>query len=177
MKKLMIALAVVAMAACSQAANVKWKLSENASPYKSGTWNVYSFVGDVVSDATTALSSKTAKDWTDFLGTADGTLSSARGSATGNTAGFAENQNTQYLTRILVDGDVADGSAYQILTAQDAGSYVYWGSMTPQQFIVDSIHDKVAVSGKFSAGGDVPEPTSGLLLLLGVAGLALRRRA
>jgi len=63
------------------------------------------------------------------------------------------------------------------------GTYTYAGTASSSTAIGDLASKTVSATANFSSAGtwsytanSVPEPTSGLLMLLGMAGLALRRR-
>ena len=169
MKKILILMSAIAVAVGVQAANVKWQITGVSDPYNTGNMLVYAFVGDVTSSANTALSSTTGSDWSDFLGTSVGKINT-RGKASGDTEGFSKSGN-QYLTFVLVDTAVEENNKWYVISAQDVTSYVYEGTETPSTFSTSLA--STASTGTFTS---VPEPTSGLLMLLGMAGLALRRR-
>lgn len=175
MKKVMFALVAMAVAVCAQAANVDWQIT--ASNNKG--WNVYAFVNMSTAELTAICSSGTAEDWSK-LGTSVGALN-ARGALPGSSVGLT-GKGTDYLTFVLVQGDVAEGSAWDIsesITVAAASTYEPPATGTTTKMTFAS-----AKTGKFTAGttpgpvdpSGVPEPTSGVLLLLGGAALALRRR-
>jgi len=180
MKKIMIALAAVAMVASAQAANVKWQV-DGASDYKG--WNVYIYSGTSASIqtilATVIEDSAAPAGWTDNL-----TYVTA-GSGTINNRGKLLNQGTtdvnteQTWTVVLLNGtSFANGVGYAVSQSYAVSDYAYSGSDTPTTMSFDSFTAGTLATKTTPPPGPepVPEPTSGLLMLLGVAGLALRRR-
>ena len=172
MKKLMIALTAVAMAAAVQAGSVKWSTT---------TGLVAAGETDVMSSGTLQLIAVTAGTSVDdvFASVKDGAFTSVK-SASMSSGKIAAQQfdmtNGSYdFYSICVDGDNFFISASKSGAVSDVGSASI-GYTLKAQSNSGSIMD--AAAGYQGAGwySSVPEPTSGLLLLLGVAGLALRRR-
>ena len=184
MKKIMIALAVVAFAAVSQAATVNWSVEgiqvngnwdasegDLAAGYavylfdNAGTYSQSAMASLIASDTwASALGSSLAN----FVGNSDGGglvngLSVADADFTGymvifDAATAAEAKNA-YITTTYT---VADNSMHQMRFDEfDDGAW---------------INATATGSGTGWTAVNVPEPTSGLLLLLGMAGLALRRK-
>ena len=185
MKKLMIAAAIVCAAALSQAATVNWTATKNALYDGDADATHYSAYLVDVYGATTTYADAAAVAAALMADTFDGNIIYK---AT-NGAGLSLAGSSTKTVKINVsNGATVDSfdnnqpvSYYSILfNAADATSADQFLAQTP-----------TAVSSKFSAAGAldvslgaqdsktwaaIPEPTSGLLLLLGVAGLALRRR-
>ncbi len=178
MKKLIIAAAIVCAAAMSQAASIDWG---------AGTKDFVTADG-VVHTAATApagtfvlvyLGNGTA-DWssTDVRSEANPTFGTSMGKATARVSGSYtwtfEGANTP------VNGDIfgvmfkdSEGKLSKLETVD--------GTPIVTEFTISGMGDNL-YSGNmtFSSSNytvaSVPEPTSALMLLLGVAGLALRRR-
>ena len=183
MKKLMIAAAIVCAAAFVQAANCNWgAVGVYAGEYGGTSWELGDSAG---SYWLLALGDKgmdgIAVD-TDYKLVNNGATILATGSyadagVSGALTGLSAADNGTKLALILVDtsydkwgaaqGTIAGISDEPPLNADPVkftdgkGIDPDWGSTTLQ------------INSNLQA---VPEPTSGLLLLLGVAGLALRRR-
>ncbi len=184
MKKLMFMLAAVAMAACTQAASVYWTCTYVQAGNESDTVSgiAYFLTTDMLaySDAQ-ALAGKGADAIATALGSAysytgsDGTFSVAKGSAIANsTLGLSDATAYDAYLMIFDTATVTDSSNFYLTSVKSFETYagaddkvaIKWGD----QF------DNTKTAGAWSSASAVPEPTSGLLMLVGLAGLALRRR-
>lgn len=184
MKKLMLMLAAVAIAACTQAASVNWTCSDvyagNTSDTVSGV--AYFLTTDMLSysDAQ-ALAGKGADAITTALGSAYSYSGSAgkftvkAANAVDNaTLGLQDGKDYSAYLMIFDTATITDASNFYLtetkslstLSGADDSAKVSWGSQ----------YSNTTVAGGWSSASAVPEPTSGLLMLVGLAGLALRRR-
>lgn len=177
-----MAATMVCVAAFSHASSVKWSESnlfagDSATRY-SGT--LYLFDAATVSGSSLFASLETSTDLSATLSSSainSMEITSATGLKTSSEFTYGSNGNTYslYFAAILTSG----GKDYVYISAEK--SYVENVSMTPTVAFGNQstgsqslpIGDGYQGAGKWSA---VPEPTSGLLLLLGMAGLALKRK-
>ena len=193
MKKIMIALAAAAFAAVSHAATVSWTINgvaEDSVALTSG--HVYMFFATSEANAisesaalidlagsgsavfTTAMGSAV---WDDTKkATAAGNFSMGTSAALGgytlptNAALGLDGNTTYYAYAVIFDTETISDSSNYIVTNYKAVTTAGDSS---------SLNKSIAIGSQASAtwyAVNVPEPTSGLLMLLGMAGLALRRR-
>ena len=177
MKKLMLMCVAVAVAAVAQAASINWTVSNVYVPgstdkITTGSCMAYLFVTDNTTDVTglttTSLAAVQAVlnsgDLTGLAGLAAMTKANTAG-ASGLT-GFSSGSLSAFV--VLIDS----------LNAATAGNYMITGEKSVS--FTSATGAKTLIYGS-QAGNTwqtaaVPEPTSAMLLVLGVAALALRRK-
>ena len=193
MKKLIIAAAIAAGALVSQAASFSWVTSGKAYAIDSTTmtaglaagqtygvgsnnassmYNQITSFGAVWSYVITLTDGVTSEELSGTLVAADFSsryVNETSGLATSLFDGATGDDPITINYSIVLTGNVTDGldKNWTITSDTIAGTWKYSG-------VGDLKLSTVAASSWSTAA--VPEPTSGLLMLLGMAGLALRRR-
>ena len=179
MKKLMIAAAIVCAAALSQAASVAWTCTNvyagNADDKATG--RAYLMLANDVADFT-ALAGKGAT-------AVNAALANALVNYTPTTAGAYGLTKTN--AELGLQDSKSYGNAYLVIfdtaTVTDASKFFVTAAKALETYEGDNVYTlKFASQATNSKKAEnwnavaAPEPTSGLLLLLGMAGLALKRK-
>ena len=192
MKKLMCMLIVAVSATMVHSASWNWSSNDTIASAPNGGSalagaSIYLFFGySASSDANTAKGNLLAS-------LREGNaISGYTQSATLNSSGSLETQNftgdtgKKYAFAVILADD-ADGNSYMLMTANKNGTGMDIGDANLAFDISTSTikASDLTTTGtgagwymykQASGGGDIPEPTSGLLLLVGGAMLALRRK-
>ena len=189
MKKLMTLFAAVAIAAVSHAASINWTITNVYSPsdttakVAAGSMSAWLFVtanstdvsGIPVTTLTAVQSVLESKDLSGLAtlaaahatSTSDGSI----GGATGLT-GFSSGSLSAFA--LLIDStDLGTANNYYLVNAGADKTVSFTSSTGTKVLAFGTQATATQTAGAWTA---VPEPTSGLLMLLGLAGLALKRK-
>ena len=172
MKKIVSMVLVASAVAFVNAASIDWSLSKDDAKTWGGA-DIY-IIDAANADAVATLLNKGGETVaTDFisnyaLGGGISATATSRGAA-GATTEIGSASSIMFV--IFENNTIADGNAYYMTDAMNTAGLTY----TPPESIPGVLEFEATA---FGSEGTVaaPEPTSGLLLLLGVAGLALRRK-
>ena len=189
MKKLMIAAAIVCAAAFAQAATVQWTAADiatvatqgsEAPEALSGAYYMCFLSSDPAGQfdagkmltAAQAEAYVKAKNWEALEAAAitTKTTTPAGGISSATVGNYAKGDTAPTGFAIIFDA----------ATTAEAENYMITASATSSAFSQATTKAKIALgsqaSNTWNAISNVPEPTSALLMLVGLAGLALRRK-
>ena len=185
----MIALAAVAVAAVTQAASVDWSVGKNSWTLASGSNAAAGYTVYLINGSTALDTIAAAIDGTTGAFDADQTWvygSSVTANGKGTVAEITATtdklvRGTSYdFSVLIIDTDAEGGPKYMVSAASTQSAYKV-GDDEAMGVAFDGSYfgaNALTYNATSAANGwaAVPEPTSGVLMLLGMAGLALRRK-
>lgn len=169
MQKLIIATLAVMSAIALKASTVNWGLTGNVDATKFASGTAYLICVNDLARPTFA-DDAAASSWFDENGSSLASMAFLTASVTDGAVSATE----------VIDESVGRKNYWLVLVNADSTAMSVSSSQKALQIQTGTMN----VNGKWTAAtqmnsyvlGNVPEPTSGLLLLLGVAGLMLRRK-
>ena len=168
MKKLMIAVATMACAFATQAASMAWGYSDGTSAAHNG-YTIYALLGAVSTDWENEAAVVAAA-----MGN-PGTIGKvSMNYVASGTATSSKLTDTSSVYFVLVN---SDSTQFAVTSASVPGSTYVYGEQESEKSAFKVTGFGAMQDWKSGPGPDpTPEPTTGMLMLVGLAGLALRRR-
>lgn len=179
MKKLIMLAAVAVLACAGHAASVSWSVTYAG---KGDAWaangaTVMAFAAadyDSIVKLVTVDGSDTLKADLEAKSLGSSTFKNNRGNAALPATVATDDAPDSMFWMIFSDGSWDGGKAVTWTAATDVKSAQYVPPATGSTFGITAAN---FVNSGTIASSNVPEPTSGLLLLIGMAGLALKRKS
>ena len=180
MKKLITVLVAFAMAVAAQAATVEWTAA-NIAPATAGD-DMTGYMAYIIDDsayAASGLSKDTLSAAVSAAAYSTAVVATSSTATTGKlpsgvkfTDGYASGESASYYMVVINGSDAATATGY-LYTAPKSGTVTSAGGL---KMAFGSMAANAVGGWQEGPGAGTPEPTSGLLLLLGGAMLALRRK-
>lgn len=177
MKKLMMMVAVSILAVAANAATVGWGAA-GLTDYKSDAYSFFVIGQNGVTDIATVTALLDAGESFDSYAFGSGAVSTTGAiNTTAASSGKTLGEGTYTSFFVLFDGDTptAGSSNYAVISGQTGLTKSIGGSTATVTFTAANVSSYMSTA-TWKSYGAVPEPTSGLLMLLGMAGLALKRK-
>ena len=183
MKKLVILAACAMLAAVTNAAAVGWTLATGSASYANDAYQFF-VIGqkgvESIATITALLDAGTSPDSYAFgSGKVGGT---GTGMVAANAAGqptLDAGTYTSFFVLFDSDAPAAGSSKYAVVSGAANLTKQVVPTAAAVTFASGNVSSTLSNASNwksYGASSDVPEPTSGLLMLLGMAGLALRRK-
>lgn len=187
MKKLVIMAAAIALGVSAQAATFKWKTDvqaygpsvANLTPDVSGVYAI----GTANTDRMKAENTNNGVTWTFVMLLSDGTNNEQ---IEGTVTTYSSNKISQDIATTSID--IPSDESTKTITwdivitgtkTTEAGTYTYVSNHITDSADYTSLSSRELYTGaptSWNVTSPVPEPTTGLLVLLGIAGIALKRK-
>lgn len=182
MKKIIMAMAVAACAAVASAASFDWKTSPTGKIYEAGTTTLLASGTAYIFDSS-AVSRQTLVEHFAANGSMmSGSLHSKAISAgvisatAGEAFSWSDGDTLSAYIAVISDGKIFVSDVLGKEAPDTGYSQFSFSVKNASQAAAKEFTAGTAVSAGWYTAAAVPEPTSGLLMLVGLAGLALRRR-
>lgn len=179
MKKIMIIAAVAFTAAVVRAASIGWSYAGMAG-YSGDAYSLFVIGQNNVTDINTVTDILASGGDVSAYAFASGSVAANGSAIKMATAADAPKLDAGSYTSFFVLFDASaptsGSSKYLVVSGLAKQNLTVGATAASATFAVGSIASQVSGGTWKSYGESVPEPTSGLLLLLGMAGLALKRK-
>ncbi len=179
MKKLGITLATIVVATVVNAASVGWTLA-GATAYANDAYSIFVIGQNGATSIETITALLDAGSSIDSYAFSSGTINASGAATSAATAASAPTLDAGTYEAFFVVFDTVTPtvgeSNYAVVSGASGLTKTVGASTSAITFTSGNQATYLNTASNWSSYGSVPEPTSGLLMLLGMAGLALKRK-